>query len=699
METALSQTVFPALRSLLRRIRLYIAVAAAARLCAAAALCFVVQFGLDYCFRMRVDLRASLLLAILAVLSYLLWKGLIRPLTTRAELVDAAALIEDRFPQLQSRLISAVQFAAGQFGGAESNSPVLIDRMLAQTAEAATGLSWKLVLNHRRARVHVGVVGAIGVALLVLMLWAGEALGVWFERSILLREVSYRQNTSLTVINDEDGDGIVHWPRGDDLVVRVRVDGRHPGFVALDLRFDSDKYEEHPMTAVGEDEFRFTVPRLSEPLELWAGGGDGRTPVVRVELVERPRIEEAAVTVHPPAYTHESPYQLRAGTPVIEVLSGSEVEIFVTANKPLKRAVLLRDQEQVGGAQPAAEGCLARFRPDRNATYSFDLTDLTDLTSIRPRQFLVRLLADAPPTVTLGVKGASDLVTPQAVLPLTLSFKDRYGLAAAELVCAVDEAAEETRMPIDQLNPGALQLTVDRELVLSDLGVDVDTRLVLTAEALDLNDVTGPGRGQAARYAFRVVNTEELLAELARREQEYRQEFERVIEMQERLRNDLLSAATGFQRGAAGQSRNINIASSERRQGQLGQQASHVRSQFQRLFDELSVNQLVEAQAEERLLGGIVAPLTTLAGRTIPQTAEHLARLAADPSTELFVSIDREQETLLLEMRRVLANMSKWEGFHETVGLLQTIIKMQKELRDETDAALNQQVDEIFKKK
>ncbi len=711
--------ILPSLRALLRRIRFYVFAEGLAYTSVAALLCFLSQISIDYLFRLRVDLRAALLVTLISILGVIVWRTLVKPLRTAIDTVDAAAVLERKFPHLQSRLISAVQFARGEVGAAEFNSPALISRVIEQASQITRNLPTHEVLNHKRARLHSAVVCSVLAVLVVFTLLAPQAMATWFQRNILLGNTTWKQNTYLIVLNDDDRDGVIYAPRGDDLVIRVQAEGTRPRQVNILLRFasaggstpprrgEAHRDETHTMTAVGQDQFRFTVPRLNESLNFWVRGGDARNDAVSVELLDRPKLTDAAVTVYPPAYTQEPPYQLRPGKSLIELLQGSEVEIRFTANKPLSRVVLLRDESKLGDVQPPAQpvepaargaGYVARFKPEQNATFTFRLADEENLTNVRPRQFLVRMVPDAAPTVSLKISTVSDLVTPQAILPLEMTFKDRYGLAGGQLIHRMNnESAEQGRIEIKEIYRGSKQLALTMSLPLSELNAQEDQQLVLHAQASDLNDVTGPSRGSSARYTLRIVSSEELLAELGRREQEYRQEFERLIDIQEKLRNDVLSAASVYQRGSATRQRAANFAALERRQRQIARQVGHLSTQYRRIYDELAINQLHSPQAQQRLVGGIVSPMDSLAGRSIAQVADHIDELGGDPSDTLFRRVDRAQEEILVEMRQILTNMSTWEGFHETITLLQTIIRMQKQLLEETDDNLNRQLDDIFK--
>jgi len=688
--------VVPLLKGLLRRVRLYVFAEGLAYTSMAAVLCFTLQLAIDYAFRLRVDLRAGLLLAILLLLGMLSWRRLVRPFLVRITLEDAAAVVERKFPALQSALISAVQFASGRVDPVGTKSPHLVGRVIERAVQAVGDLPTGQVLHHSRARIHSALVCVVLLGMVSFTWLAPETVGTWFERNILLGSAAWRQQTYLIVLNDEDGDGVIYAPRGDDLEVRVQAQGKRPRQVSIDLYFASRKRQSHAMTAVGRDGYRFTVARLAEGLSFHVRGGDARNDDIRVELVDRPRIVEATVTIYPPAYTREPSRALRTGKSLIELLHGSEIEIRFKTNKALRRAVLLEGENEISEVAEVGGVFAARFFPQRNATYTFQLVDQNELINKRPRQFLVRLRQDAPPTVSVKIDSAGDLVTPQAVLRVDLSAKDRYGLGGGVLICDLTgDPVRGSRIELAEIVEGSREATFSRTLVLASLGAEEGRQLLLRTEVSDLNDVTGPGVGLSSKYTLRIVSTEELLAELARKEQEYGQEFERLIEIQEKVRNDLLSAA-GMVQHRTSRPPAINLVSLKRRQRQLARQVTHVGTQFQRIYDELVINRLGSDQVERRLLNDIARPLQVLADTTIAEAADLMDRLSKNASPVEFVVIDRLQEQGLVEMRRILDNIAKWEGFHETITLLQTIIKMQRNLRKETDDTLGGQLDDIF---
>jgi hypothetical protein len=679
-----------------RRIRLYALVEGLAIVAVVAGACFAVQFALDRTLRLRVDLRAALLASVVAVLLVAAWRKLLGPLRARVQVDDVASSLERRFPQIQTRLISAVQFTRPPGLDPQCHSPALIRRVVEEAASEARAWPLEQMLNHRRARGFTAMFCALLALAAALAVWAPTALGIWFERNVLLSSKNWPQETDLLLLNDPDGDGVIYTPIGDDLPLRVAWRRRQPESVLVRVDVAGGRAEEHDMTAVGQDEFRHTLVQVTEPLSLRIRGGDARLGPVRVELVERPRVGQARITVHPPAYTGREFYPLRAGQNLVEVLAGAAVdlEIVPAGTSPVVRAELFQDQTAVALAEASGDGFRIRIEPRADANYWFELTDERGLRDLNPRQFMVRMKADAPPTAALEIADAGPLITPQAVLSAAMTFADEYGLDAARLVHR-REGQEENVIDLD-LSPGTSRLTATHTLNLPDLQAEEGQRLILRCEGQDLNDVTGPGVGKSSEFIYRIVSSEELLADLARREQEYYQDFARLIEAQEQLRDSLLSVARAVQTEGPASPRLADAAGLPRRERQLGRQVAHVRGQFQSIYAELVVNRLDSAEVQERLVGGIVVPLETLAARQIPEVADAMETLMASADLARFRQVDLQIAGLLEEMNRILENMTRWEGFHESVRLLQTIVNLQRDLQKETRQTHETRFEELF---
>ncbi|MHC4067672.1 MAG: hypothetical protein ACYSUI_24655, partial [Planctomycetota bacterium] len=462
--------------------------------------------------------------------------------------------------------------------------------------------------------------------------------------------------------------------------------------------FASGKTGREQMIRVGRRGYRYTLARVMENFEFYLEGGDERTDVYRAELSDRPQVEQARITVTPPVYTGLDAYALADGQRSLEVLPGSEVSLAVVTNKPVQSATLMSGADRVGEAALDELAWRVTFDPTETQTLHFALIDELGLENKRPARFALRMLKDESPRVRLKLPGVGDMATEAAVLPVELSITDDYGLAEAELVYQITREGEAERtLELPGFGRGGQRYDAPIEVPVTSLSVVTGDRVTLYARASDLDDVSGPNVGSSTAVTLRIVSRDELLAELARREQTYRGEFERAIDGQEELRRLLLTAIGRVGEWSSRQAE--QIAAAERRERQIAAQVNGIRQRFEQVLAQMRVNRLDTELVRRRLGDGVIAPLSRLAKRDLVVAADalrRLARSAAADAPELSSGIDPQQTGLLAAMRAALAQMLQWEGFQETVTMLREILRLQSELNAETAEEIERQASDVF---
>jgi len=682
------------LNRLRTRLRSYLLIGGITTLVAVGFLAAIIQLILDYTFRLPLDMRAALLGIILVILGYIAWKSIYRPFIVPVGLRDMAGLVERNHPQLRSVLVSAVQFAGGDIGPVESNSPELISRVIEQANRETSQIPFATVLNHgapRRGFVTITLVLLVGLGALALR---PQLMGLWFDRNILLSDNEWPKRTILKVHLDG---GVLTGARGDDLQVRASAEGVIPRNVDIIFDFESDKTGRETMVAVGERDFRYTFTRVDETFRFKLKGGDDETPWYQAILADRPKVEDVTIAVTPPGYAGIEPFTLPLGQRAFETLRGSHVDLHVKLNKPVEQAVLMAGQSIVQSARGSADQWSVSFDPVDTRTYHFHLADELGLENKRPLQISIRTLKDEPPRVRMKIIGVSDVITPQALLPIEVSCSDTFGLSKAEMVYKI---GREGSKPVTVKLPGfkTQMKKFDANLSWPVAAIELvpGDRLTLSARAADFDDISGPNESQSAPAVYRVISTDELLAELARREQEYRQEFERVIQQQEQLRSQLLTLIRTLNDENVRTNLADRVAPFERRQRQITGQVNLLRQQFAQVLAEMAVNGLDTATVVKRLQGGIISPLTRLAKRDLVLAGDLLRTMGRAGDSESATNADEAQASALADMRRILSNMLKWEGFQEAVTMLREIMRLQAELTEETQEELERRATELL---
>jgi hypothetical protein len=354
---------------------------------------------------------------------------------------QVAQRIEGRFPQLQDRLSSSIEFLAQADNDPLAGSSDLRRAVIAGTTAEIERLDFGVCLDSRRSR-RAALLAALACLFVVAVCaWDGQA--TWLAVRRLARPWSHES-----------------WPRrytlefvkqptriafGSDFEVElVARNGRVPDGVRIFYWFDGD---EERTAQAGTMKFlgdklvhRLDNVRRSFQYRVVAGDEDV-SPWTPVEVVEPPHVESLSVRLHPPAYT---------GWPVansgenIVALEGTRVEVVGRLTKSAA-AVELRTDQQGAAPRPTVSlgdgGREFRIAADAktgwvlqdSCAYWFLMTDAEGLQGGGERRWSTRVVRDSPPTVALERPAANTFVTPTAVVSLAAIVKDDLAIQSVAL--------------------------------------------------------------------------------------------------------------------------------------------------------------------------------------------------------------------------------------------------------------------------
>lgn len=352
----LGPEILSVLQQLRAKIRRYVLLEGLALVLCLLGAAFWVSVALDYGFELPQGARRVLVvLTVTALVLAFLWFVVLRMIRAFRDR-SLALVLERRFPELNERLITAVDLA----GSDQSQTPATAT-MLQQTSREAGDLLRKLnlgeVFNSRPLLRSAGL--ALGLLLSMGgFAWAGgETFQTWYRRNLLFNNERYRRETDLEVLVLADpGErrmpfekGVYKHPRGADLnllaeVAQGKIVPREVNYryQALETSGAGDGY----MTRVGERAFRQKLAGLKDSIRLNVRGGDFRTlEPLRVLVVDPPALDNVALDCLFPAYTRrnepagpgEPPLRVRVDVQgsQISIPAGTDFWLEARFNKPL----------------------------------------------------------------------------------------------------------------------------------------------------------------------------------------------------------------------------------------------------------------------------------------------------------------------------------------------------------------------------
>jgi hypothetical protein len=481
----------------LGRFRKAVAVAGGAFALAAAALLSVaLACGLDAALDLPPAARAAALAAALTLCGVVWLRGVGRARRLRTDALSVALELEDRYPDLNDSLASAVAFLEAD--GAE-------DRGLSANLQQAT-----VARARRQADRHdLDSLAPTGRAWRAF--WAC-AFAVAVAGGLTLADPD-RAAAALARLADPYG---THpWPtktrveilapdafptrvaKGEPFDLRFAVRGLIPEQAAVAVRFAGGEEWEEPYPLSAGNDFRAVVSARIDPSRLPASfafrvtANDADTGWQRVEVVPPPRLvpvdgrASPLFRVTPPAYTGLPQVDLPDGATALEIPAGSAVTFraatdvrvaaaalaFAGDREPFTRPAGLAPAghlhplaalaaqhlaDAVGrdipvSLDPAGRGLAAAFVPSASGPYVLRLTDETGITGTRVID--IRLVPDPAPTVTLLRPTAADptVLTPAATLAVHLSAVDKvYAVRRTFLEYRVNDGPVRT-VPLTDL--------------------------------------------------------------------------------------------------------------------------------------------------------------------------------------------------------------------------------------------------------
>ena len=498
-------------------------------LLALGAITFLADWGLD----LPGFLRRILFLGGLGLAGWIFFRRVLTPLKVRISDDDLAIFVERNYPELNDRLISAIQLTRDpgivSSGAMFSNSPELVEALVADAEQATAQIDFRRAI----VRSNVGkIAGWAATAIGVLLLASAASAAVRNYASIYLRrivgmKVSYPHRNHLKVLDFADNRKVV--ARGDDLTIAVESDGpSDPSKVLLSYTFDSSEKGEERMTPLAGRRFQFLFTRVTGPFSFTIQGGDHKDDeTYRVDIVTPPAVDTVRVFYEYPPYMHKQntpPDRPEAAGNVVAPFF-TKVRFEAQANEDLKSAALLVGLK---GKEKTTELEVKRDSQGRARAFagSFEITEVSSeyelklraengLSNRDPIRYAIKGVKDEPPRPTVIDPVGDEFVTELCERPLEVKWEDDYGIArivleyrvlAQQLEKQKDWTGVEFTREQNSREYGELIIVSQSVFDVSKLKLAAGDHVELRFHAWDYKDIGGPNDTRTKAYKLSVVS-------------------------------------------------------------------------------------------------------------------------------------------------------------------------------------------------
>lgn len=672
----------------------------------------VATFLLDWSLILPAGVRLVLLAAGLAGFGILAYKRIVYPLGVKITDDDLALFVERHFPELDDRLISAIQLTRDSAGAPEGsvahNSPELVAALVADAEQATAQIDFRRVIIGK----HVGKIALwAGLAVLVL---AGAALArtdyakIYFNR-VLGGSTKWPQRTHLKVLDFTDNRKV--WPRGEDLTIAVQVEDHEPSKVMLEYKFATGEKGRERMSPLAGKRYHFTFTRLTGPFEFFVEGGDDVTAVHTVDIVTPPSLDAVKLFYEYPTYmrmTNTPPDRPETSGNVIAPI-GTKVRFEAVTNEDLKTAVLsvgLKGKETVSelavGKTPDGKPRLLSggfMVAEAMSEYALTLTASNGLNNRDPIRFPIKGVEDRAPDIIVKDPLGDEFVTDLCERPLEIEVKDDHGIARIAMEYRIlsqqqgkskDWTGVEFTREQNSREYGETLIKSETVLNIGQMGLQAGDHVELRFRAEDFKDVGGRNVRVTKVYKMSIVSVGTLEKEL----QDAIEKIKILLKNQ-KLRQETAWSRTGRLITNFGRLESLSPEQqSEVRQAGLEQnditsKLDGARKDIRQIQRRGVYNKIYNEAAAAKLQGALdeLDPLVGVPGEATKDGLSRVAAAKLDGAARLKSSAERTgsfregqnlQSAVAAGIQKALDFLDKWSSYQEVIRIAREIKEQQE---------------------
>ena len=502
---------------------------------------------IDWLMPLPGTVRITLLGVGAGVMGYLLYKYLVQPLRASLTLRDVALNVERNHPDLEDRLVSAIEF-----GNRESADPIethMLQRLLEDTTERVKGINFKATIDQSRTRKHVGIAALVVVGCVILSLLFPTEI----HTSLLRMLVPWEKTDPILTTKLAVEPGNARILRGKSLPIHITVTGKSADKVVLTYRdigvqqlstSDVNKGEQQINMLQNPDDkrgFAYEIFNIDADMEYSVVANEATSERYTVEVFEMPKVTEISVAYTYPDYTGLKPV-VQTGTGDIHAVVGTQAEIRLMTNKAIQTATFSHKTDVVNDLQVStAQELSATPEPvstqmtisDGNTltttidvvedgSYDIQLLCIDGFNNEIPIEYMIKAIPDAVPEVVIKEPGRDVKATKLDEVEIIAEATDDYGVAelklmyrigSDELQALVMESSKEAVSIVPQDSPTRKPASQSAEsqyaegaytFYLEEFDIEPGDIISYYAHATDNNTRTGPGEDSSDLYFIEI---------------------------------------------------------------------------------------------------------------------------------------------------------------------------------------------------
>jgi len=422
-----------------------------------------------------------------------------------------ALYIEKSYPELENRLISAIQIYPELMENDYGYSPSSIEKVIQQTHQFLSNIEAKRILKIDLLRLKKSGLAALSSAMifLIIAIWIfPNALGYFVS---VAADIPQTASEILKVNISDVKPGDYKAKSGEDVKISASVTGTMGEAVNLHYRNEGGEFR-HAEMSQSENLYAFTIQNITQPLDYYIATKGVESQRYKITVMRAPVLNKFQFKLNYPKYTRLAQQVLEENSGDITALIGTEVKFEGNSNKPLASAAIVFEGDMQAEKLKISDGTSLRgaFIVQKSAKYHISLTDTEAISNSKPIQYVINAVKDEAPQVGIIAPGKDVVLDESMLIHLKIEAKDDYGVEKVKLVFRVEGREKGHTVTLKELPEPLENTLVTYEWYLEPLELFPEDVVSYHAEAFDADNVSGPNVGRSNTYIARFPSLEEI---------------------------------------------------------------------------------------------------------------------------------------------------------------------------------------------
>ncbi len=616
---------------------------------------------------------------------------------------NVAVSLEKNYPDLKGRLVAAIQFARNE--APESFSKDLINLNLKQALEKMSSVNFDSALSFSSfLRNSKRLAVAATVATLFVLILPGlfsHSYNVYSNpTSVVAPPLGYR-----LAANPSSGE----WIKYRDITIGGFLTGDNfPDEAIIHYRYAGGSWQESIIDLKLQRKFAIdfgdslsfvlNLRQVNKSFDYYVESGKLQTEIKKIDVVDRPRVNEIKLSIFYPDYTGQEPSVIDENKGSLAAVTGSRVSMQIKTNMPVETAELIT--EEIGNLPMKVEGKTATvsFVVENSFSYYIRLINRLDEENPDPIEYYVTEIPDEYPSIDVIRPGFDVNLSDEMLLPLKLRIYDDYGFSSLVLKYSIfsqrnisDENVAVLHFSDRIKTEGEIEFNWDLDVMNLFPGDYVQYYF----EVADNDRISGSKITESNRYIARLPSLDELIADIEG------ESAQRIIKSEELLNTgkELTEQLKQINRKLQSQTRQSKkmdwqnkkeIEKLAQKNEELLKNIEQMAEQMNKSVEKVAENNLISREVIEKLeqIQKLYAEIATPEMKEAQKKLmEALKKMNQQELKEAIKNFEMSQKDLLERLKRTLALLKKLQLEQKMEAMLrqaEELAKRQEEMNNKT---------------